>query len=63
MCTCKYVADHDVVLTRGQRTQQPSHINLKGELISSLTLIEKIQDSRFSKKYVILYIIMSWLID
>ena len=65
MCNCKYVADHDVVLARGHKTQQPSHIKLKRELmkISSLTLIEKIQDSRFSDKYVILSIIVSWLID
>ena len=27
-CTCQYLADHDV-LTRDQRTQQPSQINLK----------------------------------
>ena len=65
MCTCKYISDHDVVLTRGQKTQQPSHINLKGEWmkISSLTLIQKIEDSTFGKKYVIVHVIMSWLID
>ena len=30
LCTCQYVADHDGKVIRGERTQQPSQINLKG---------------------------------